>query len=125
MSPQLLPDSAAPARHAWRLVRFGSHAVDRESAEVGRRAHLRGIELDHPIVHSVADSGHGADGSVVFGALGDDWGAGSTAVTGGETDQLAGVIVADGGQGAIASINDDACAASQHDLVVSVGGGTQ
>jgi hypothetical protein len=70
--------------------------------------HLGRVELDHPVVQTVADSCHGADGSVVVSTLGDDRRASATAVTGGEPDQLAGVIVANGCEGAVASLNDDA-----------------
>ena len=99
-------------------VRVGSDAVDREAGEASGRAHLGRIKLDHPVVRAVADSGDSADGAVVS-AFGDDRRAGSTTVTGGEPDQLASVIVADGGQGAVASLDDDARTAAEDDLVVS------
>ena len=81
--------------------------------EVGGRRHLGRVELDHPVVHAVADSGHAADGSVVSHPRRQP-ATGATAVTGGEPDQLAGVIVANGCESAVASLNDDARAAAQH-----------
>jgi hypothetical protein len=71
------------------------------------------------IVQAAIGSGHGTDGAVVVGALGDHLGAKSAASFGSKPDQLTGVVVADGAQGAV--VNDDARAATQHNLVLCGG----
>jgi hypothetical protein len=72
-------------------LRVGADPVDREAAKVGGRRDFCGVEPNHRVVKTVADNGHGADGPVVVGTLGNDWRAWSAAVTGGEPDQLAGL----------------------------------
>ena len=99
--------------------RIRADAVDHEAVVVGHRRHLGRIELDHRVVEGVVAGDHRAQRAPAFGGLGGDLRARAPAVRGGEADQLAGGIAADGGQGAHrVAVDDDARTAAHRDPVV-------
>ncbi len=97
---------AGSALSAGRLAKVGvgTNAVDRETGDDGGRDHLGRVELNHPIIQTVTDSGYGAHRSMIVGTLSNNRRAGSTAVTGGESDQVTVLVVADSGQRAVVGV---------------------
>lgn len=119
--PHCMP-LAAPFVQAWACqIGVGSDAGDREAREVGGWGHLGRVEFDHPVVQSVTDSNDIADGSAVSGGHSDDRCAGPAAVPGGETDQLTGLVVADGRKGAVAAVDDNSSAATEQPWAIRHG----
>ncbi|EUA78678.1 hypothetical protein I553_2969 [Mycobacterium xenopi 4042] len=94
--------AGGPAQLADHLAdrRIRSDAVDREVVEVRHRRHLRRIEPDDRVIEAVVAGHHGAQRAAILCRFSGDDGAGSAAMRGGEPDQRAGVVGADGGQGA-------------------------
>ena len=99
--------------------RVGPDAVDREAAEVGDRSHLRRVELDDRVVEAVVACDHRSQRAAVLRRLGGHRGARAAAVRRRETDQLAAVVGADGGERAQrVAVDDDARPAAERDAVV-------
>ncbi|EUA24473.1 hypothetical protein I552_3269 [Mycobacterium xenopi 3993] len=113
--------AGGPAQLADHLAdrRIRSDAVDREVVEVRHRRHLRRIEPDDRVIEAVVAGHHGAQRAAILCRFSGDDGAGSAAMRGGEPDQRAGVVGADGGQGAQRlPVDDDARATAEGNLVV-------
>ena len=78
--------------------RIRADAVDHEAVDVVDRCHLGRVELDHRVVEVVVARDHRAERAAVLGGLGGDLRARAAAVRGGEADQLARGVGADGRQ---------------------------
>ena len=99
------PDDAArvaggPAELARDLAerRVGPEAVDLEAVDVVHRRDLGRVELDHRVVEGVIAGHHRAEHTAGLRPLGAHLRPWAAAVCGGEADQVAAVVIADGGQ---------------------------
>ena len=90
-------------------LRVGAYAVDGKAREARRRGDFRGVEFDNPVIH-FAHIDHRADWSPAFR---DNFCSWPTAVASSESDERAGLVVADGGKRAMVAGDDDAGATTQ------------
>ena len=99
------PDDATrvaggPAELARDLAgrRVGPETVDLEAVDVVHRRDLGRVELDHRVVEGVIARHHRAEHTAGLRPLGAHLRPWAAAVCGGEADQVAAVVIADGGQ---------------------------
>ena len=101
----------------------GRDAVDPEAVDGVDRLHLLRVELDDRVVQAVVARHHRAQRAAIRRPLGGDLCAGTSAVGRREADQVAPVVVADGGERAErVPVDDDARAPAQRNRDVCPGG---
>jgi hypothetical protein len=86
MEPQPLPVAPPCVQTGWPKAGSGPMPLIAKPAKLATGVTLAGSNFDHRILQTVIGRSHRAHGAVGFGALGDNPGAGSATMGGGEPD---------------------------------------